>query len=445
VLLAAMVRLRAARVRHPSDAERRWLVLSVLAAVVVTCADDEARGARVGTSARPLEAAFARESYRPRSTAVLRLDSGTRLVTLQLFHAGPEPRRTHARDVMRGVAVDRRRWVGTRPAGSTFLVRIGDWPSGLYFARLTAAHGVVAFAPFVLRPQRLGEHRVAVVLPTQTWQAYNFRDDNHDGRSDTWYAGNGNTARLGRPYLNRGVPPHFRHYDLPFLHWIARTGKRVDFLSDADLNEAPSGRDLARSYNLIVFSGHHEYVTDHEYDVVKRYRDAGGNLMFLFANDFFWRIVIHGDVMTRTSRWRDLGRPEAALIGVQYRANDRGLKKGAWLVRQTSATPWLYAGTGLGPGSHVGRGGIEIDERAAASPPNLKVLAEIPNLYGPGLTAQMTYYKSASGAKVFAGGAFGLVESILEPDKPLPDPAARRTEAASRRLLENLWGALSLP
>jgi len=284
-----------------------------------------------------------------------------------------------------------------------------------------------------------------VVLPTQTWQAYNFRDDNKDGRADTWYAGTGKTARLDRPFLNRGVPPHFRHYDLPFLHWITRTGKRVDVLSDADINRTRSGRELANIYDLVVFSGHHEYVTDHEYDVTKQYRDAGGNLMFLFANDFFWRIVIHGDVMTRTDRWRDLGRPEAALIGVQYRGNDRGGKKGAWRVRQTAATPWLFFGTGLASGSHIGRGGIEIDARAAASPPNLHVLAEIPNLYGPGFTAQMTYYETARGAKVFAAGAFGLVESILEPDKPLPDPVARRDEAGSTRFLENLWAALSKP
>ena len=413
--------------------------------IVAVAAPGAAPVVQARASVHVLEAAFASESYAPRSTALLRLTSGTRLVTLQLFHSGPEQGRTHARDVMRGMAVGRRWWVGTRPAGSVFPVPVGDWPSGLYFAQLTAADGVVAFAPFVLRPRRLGQHHVAVVLPTQTWQAYNFRDDNNDGRADTWYAGTGETARLGRPFLNRGVPAHFRHYDLPFLHWIARTGKRVDVLSDADISGVRSGRELARSYDLIVFSGHHEYVTDHEYDVMQNYREAGGNLMFLFANNFFWRIVIHGDVMTRTRRWRDLGRAEAALIGVQYRGNDRGRKKGAWLVRQTTSTPWLFAGTGLSPGSHIGRGGIEIDQRAAASPASLHVLAEIPNLYGPGFTAQMTYYTTRTGAKVFAAGAFGLVESILEPDKPLPDPAARDDEVGSRRFLENLWAALTKP
>ena len=50
-----------------------------------------------------------------------------------------------------------------------------------------------------------------VVLPTQTWQAYNLRDDNGDGKGDTWYANwKVHTARLGRPFLNRGVPYNFR-------------------------------------------------------------------------------------------------------------------------------------------------------------------------------------------------------------------------------------------
>ena len=430
--------------QHLAGVEWRWAILPALIAVTVA-APGSAPTAHAHSAARPLEAAFSRESYAPGSTAQLQLDSGTQLTTLQLFRSGPESGLTRARDVMRGVAVDRRRWVGTRPPGSSFAIHVGNWPSGLYFARLTAKDGAIAFAPFVLRPRRLGEHRVAVVLPTQTWQAYNFRDDDGDGRADTWYAGNGDTARLARPFLDRGVPPHFRHYDLPFLHWISRTGKAVDVLSDADLNSVPSGRVLADAYDLVVFEGHHEYVTDHEYQVVRKYRDAGGNLMFLFANDFFWRIVIHGDVMTRTRMWRDLGKPEASLIGVQYRANDRGIRKGAWILEDTSATPWLLDGTDLQMGSRIARGGIEIDKRAPASPPGLRVLAQIPNLYGPGLTAQMTYYRTPAGAKVFAAGAFDLVESIFEPDRQLPDLEARRAEPAARRMLENLWVELSRP
>src|SRR6266700_3061164 len=65
-----------------------------------------------------------------------------------------------------------------------------------------AAFPLESYAPFVLRPKHLGVNRVAVVMPTQTWQAYNHRDDNGDGRADTWYAcACQHSARLGRPFL----------------------------------------------------------------------------------------------------------------------------------------------------------------------------------------------------------------------------------------------------
>jgi hypothetical protein len=173
-------------------------------------------------------------------------------------------------------------------------------------------------------------------------------------------------------------------------------------------------------------------VTTHEYDVVKKYRDLGGNLAFLAANNFFWKITIHNGVMTRVAQWRDLGRPEAALIGVQYRANDRGGHRGPWILRSAaSTTPWLFSQMDIGAGDTVGRGGIEIDATSAASPKGLKVVAEIPNLYGPGFTAQMTYYETPAGAKVFAAGAFSLAGSCWTPDVGL--------------LLTNLWTRLANP
>jgi hypothetical protein len=73
------------------------------------------------------------------------------------------------------------------------------------------------------------------------------------------------------------------------------------------------------------------------------------------------------------------------------------------------------------------------------------VLAQIPHIYGLRFTAQMGYYETPAGAKVFAAGAFDLVESVLEPDAPLPDPGARRNQGAARQLLENLWAHLAAP
>jgi hypothetical protein len=86
------------------------------------------------------------------------------------------------------IPVTPKRSIGDSLGRRVIPLTIGDWPSGLYYARLRAADGRVGFAPFVLRPRRLGEHRVAVVLPTLTWQAYNLRDLDGDGRGDSWYA-----------------------------------------------------------------------------------------------------------------------------------------------------------------------------------------------------------------------------------------------------------------
>jgi len=298
---------------------------------------------------------------------------------------------------------------------------------------LTAPGSRVGYAPFVLAPHTLGEHRIAVVMPTQTWQAYNFRDDNGDGRPDTWYAGwKTHRARLIRPFLDRGVPPHWKRYDAPFVRWLAHTQRQVDYLSDAELRNVESGDALARAYTLIVFSGHHEYVTAHEYGVVTRYRDLGGNLAFLAANNFFWKITIANGVMTRVAKWRDLGRPEAALIGVQYRGNDRGEHRGAWIVQPDAAhAPWLFDHLRVTSGEGVGVGGIEIDATSSASPKGVLIVAKIPNLFGPGFTADMTYYETAAGAKVFAAGAFSLADSVWDPQ--------------ISRLMTNLWTHLSTP
>lgn len=305
--------------------------------------------------------------------------------------------------------------------------RVGNWPSGIYFARLRGG-GLTGFAPIVVRPRILGAHRVLVVEPTFTWQAYNFRDDDHDGRGDTWYAAKDiGWVSLDRPFLARGVPPHFITYDLPFLEWLVRTGKSADFISDSDLDAIPDPGALRRAYTLVVFPGHHEYVTDHEYALVDAYRDRGGHLMFLCANDFFWQVVRRGDRLTRMYRWRKIHRPEASLVGEQFIRADPGAPHAPWKVVSTARSPWLFAGTPLAVGSTFGMGGVEIDHVAPSSPPGTTVLAQIPNVMGRGYTAQMTYYETPSGAKVFSAGAF-----ILE-----------GADTVSCQVLLNLWDHLA--
>jgi hypothetical protein len=375
-----------------------------------------------------IEAAFRQESYAGGSRAELEVSTALRNVSLRIFRVGPERVVTRGVNTMEGVQVRAGRRLGAVRPGSRIRIVVGDWPSGLYFAKVTAP-GRVGFAPFVVRPRRLGQHDVAIVLPTRTWQAYNFRDDDRDGRPDTWYAMRGHdVVRLCRPFLNRGVPPHFAQYDLRFLRWLHATGRRVDVLAQEDLDEL-GGAELAAAYRLLVFPGHHEYVTSAEYDAVTEYRDRGGNLAFLAANNFFWRIDVRDGSMRRVARWRTLGRPEAALLGVQYVANDRGRRRGPWLVRETRAAKWLFAGIRLKNRREFSLGGIEIDGVDRSSPATVEIVAEIPHLFGRGRSAHMSYYETPSGAKVFSAGAFTLAGHVHEPEV--------------RQLLTNLWRRLA--
>jgi hypothetical protein len=395
--------------------------------------ENDGDASMVRDSHRPaVVAAFPRESYRPGDVARLFVTGREREVAVRIFRAGTDPGRLTASDVMTGSPVSDTNLFGAVDGRRSIAVKLGSWPSGVYYARLTAPGHRIGYAPFVLRPRRLGEHRVAVVMPTQTWQAYNRRDENGDGKGDTWYADpHRHTARLGRPFLNRGTPPHWKSNDLPYLQWLAATNHQADYLADSDLGAVRRSRELRSAYSLIVFPGHHEYVTTHEYNVIKGYRNLGGHLIFLSANNFFWQIVKRGNLMIRTRQWRDLGRPEAALIGVEYFHNDNGRRRAPWVIRKSTADSWLLAGADLAPGSKISSGGIEADRVTADSPNGVTVVGEIPNLYGQGLTAQMTYYESKRGAEVFAVGAFGLAGAA-------PDPRVSR-------LLANLWNRLAGP
>ena len=61
----------------------------------------------------------------------------------------------------------------------------------------------------------------------------------------------------------------------------------------------------------------------------------------------------------------------------------------------------------------------------------MKVLAVIPNVFGPGMTAEMAYYQTPRGAKVFAAGAFSVSASIW--NRPM------------QKVVENLWARLARP
>src|SRR5579862_3097078 len=406
-------------------------------ALVLTVTDSGGRIARHRTVARVLglDAAFTQRSYAPGEAGTLVVASDVESFTAQVFRAGTESVPTYANNVMNGVPAGDPGdvlWTGNADAPAPIPVSVGAWPSGLYFVQLTAGD-LVGYAPFVVRPTTPTQ-KIAVVVPTNTWGAYNFYDRNGDGYGDSWYVGwKLFTVDLTRPNIHRGVPYRFRSYDLAFLHWLAQTGKNVDYYADDDLGSFPDGDALRAAYDLVVFPGHSEYVTWHAYDVVERYRDLGGNLMFLSANNFFRRVDPHSSTLHLIGLWRALGKPEAALLGTQYCGSDRGQHQAPFVVTAdgAGAGSWAFAGTGLGEGASFGKYGIEVDARTVASPPGTIALAQIPNALGkPNLTAEMTYYETPAGARVFSAGALNFGGQVtLWPE--------------TTTLLENVWARLA--
>ena len=59
------------------------------------------------------------------------------------------------------------------------------------------------------------------------------------------------------------------------------------------------------------------------------------------------------------------------------------------------------------------------------------MLARIPNLLDGGRSAEMTYYETPAGARVFAAGVINFGASLADP--------------AVDRLLSNVWARLTVP
>ncbi len=381
-----------------------------------------------------VDAAFASRSARPGDPVTLVARTDARSLSVQFLHSGPETIPTYANNLINGVpmgdplVVD---WTAHTNAPAPIPLQIGtDWPSGVYATRIDAVDGRFGFAPLVVRPAA-PTSRIAVVMPTSTWGAYNFYDADGDGWGDTWYARwRTKQSDLTRPHATYGVPYRYRSYDLAFQHWLSQNGVAVDTYADEDLELFTTPQQLRAAYDLIVFPGHTEYVTTRVYDLIEGYRDLGGNLLFLSANNFFRRVDRKNQALTLVDEWRNLGRPESALLGVQYIASDRGQRHGPFTVTGADVAPWAFEGTGLTNGATFGSYGIEIDARSASSPTSTQVLATIPDLFGAGRSAEMTYYEHWSGAKVFSAGVLNFGGQVM-------------LWPQSQQLLRNVWNQLA--
>ncbi|MGI5214071.1 N,N-dimethylformamidase beta subunit family domain-containing protein [Plantactinospora sp. CA-290183] len=337
-----------------------------------------------------------------------------------------------------------------------------SWVSGYHLALLTNADGWCRWVPFVVRNPAQSSAGL-VVIPTSTYQAYNMWP--HDGRTGaSLYYGfeasgrktTGPRSRAvshDRPYRDSGIPTAAQH-DLGFTRWIEGYGDDVTYATNEDLD---TGRIDPRRYRAVIFCGHDEYWTIEMRRVVAAARDSGTALVFLGANNCYWRIrygtsdrrpddrvvdcaktrVSRGRPVPLMTQWRSAGSPEQELIGAQYVS----MVDGAAPLVIRNSRHWFWAGTGLRDGDGIPR--IVAGEADQVMPgvrtpraTERAVLAASPyTRLGEAHTQHSTLYRAPSGAWVFAAGSLGWTAGLYA--EGFVDA---RLQRATRNLLDRVFG-----
>ena len=400
--------------------------------------------------------------------------------------------------------------------------------SGAYGLRLSCAAGE-DWIPFYVLPERQGpKARVVFLAPTYTYQAYgNHARDNTDAaykdRVKNWgaYPYNPDQYPLyGRSTYNRHLDtegislvsrlrplltmrPGFltfvdprgsglRHFpaDSHLLAWLESKAIDFDVVTDEDLEE--EGVEILASYNLLLTGSHPEYHTSRTLDALQAFVRGGGNMAYLGANGFYWRIArdparpwaielrrAESGVRRWGSQtgeyynsldgqlgglWRRNGRAPQQLVGVGF--SSQGPYDAGYFRRTPESwdpqVQWLFDGVegeafgdyGLIAG---GAAGFELDrlDHQLGSPRDAVVVARSDGLppgffpvpedlcavgtaleggsSDPLVRADMTLFKTPQGGTVFSASAISFCGSLWK-DGAFDGPVSRLLENVVRRL-----------
>lgn len=324
------------------------------------------------------------------------------------------------------------------------------WTSGVYTAILTNQVGFKTEVLFVVRD----DNRVADFLytvPVLTYAAYNNYPSWSATTSKSLYEGGSTgantivgTVRAAKSSFERPQHHQFGGWlgsdwtEIQLVTWLEKMGYDVKYVTDVDL-DAMDKSDL-ENFKGLIFGGHSEYWTKKMRDNVESARDSGVNLAFFGANAAHWQVRLEKsskgnprrsmacykdsatsnidpitDLTLKTKHWRDLGRPEQTLVGVQYPAAGWNLPttgQPPLIIKNSSS--WVFDGTNLTDGTAIPYlVGYEIDNLDPAyaqpkllTPTSSTLLAESPfvNFLQSPLMAQSSIYQAPSGAWVFGAG-----------------------------------------
>ncbi|MFE5670627.1 N,N-dimethylformamidase beta subunit family domain-containing protein [Agromyces sp. NPDC056523] len=332
----------------------------------------------------------------------------------------------------------------TCPWNSTLTFDTTGWMSGIYLVVLTQGK-YQNWAQFVVRDDAQ-QGAIVAMLPVNTFQAYN---NYPEGAGKSLYEFNSTGVKtvagtvravkvsFDRPYNWAGVS-HKVWEPIWTAGYLESRGWPVKYVTNIDLDRDPS---IATGQAGLLSLGHDEYWTGAMYTAAEQTRDAGVDLGFLGGNDVFWQVRYEAaaggadrrvvvcykinslDPVTtlanKTILFRDIGRAEQRLIGVQFDLHGEmtPAADASWVVQ--SPTHWAYRGTGLTTGSRLPYlVGGEVDRfmsnYAAPTATSRNILARSPivDVHGHAGTAEAWIYRAPSGADVFGAGTWRINQAL---------------------------------
>jgi hypothetical protein len=342
--------------------------------------------------------------------------------------------------------------------------------SGLYYFRASTASGQRFSFPWIVAPAK-PQSSLAVLASNLTWNAYN----SFGGRSNyihadglpptptihsrtelkrysdsgffTWNASDYPPLSFDRPepfnhisFEEKITDPiegrqacHLAPAEWRLLGWLEREAIPFDYYAESQLHD---GTLNLNNYRTLLIAVHPEYWSRRMYETVKRWVFEGkGQLIYLGGNglncevdfDANGAMVCHNGQIRGLdinglggfeSRYSIRHESEANLLGVVFTLS--GVMTGApYEVRD--ANHWVFEGMGLKNGDRFGlqslhrrcpggASGHETDKVSPATPRSHQLLAKGLNPDEGG--AEMIYFETPSGGRVFSVGSINYVASL---------------------------------
>jgi hypothetical protein len=340
-----------------------------------------------------------------------------------------------------------------------------SWRSGYLVVQFTVttgpAAGRSAWTPLILRQDPAAKPAAILVqVPINTLQAYN--DWGGTSTYVTRTAGLPATkVSFDRPYSQSMIG-----WEYPLLHYLEGRRYDVAYQTDADTDRDPGS--LLR-HRLVVVNGHDEYWTSSIRNAFESAREAGTNLLFFGANIGYWQVRYEDDGRTmvaykaqpdpvtdpqaQTILFRQLGRPECALLGVQHQGGTLRWGIGDYTVNAASLRdPW-FAGSGFVAGERLeGAVSTETDtipdwlrlqDKTCLDRP-LTVLFQADRGGDTSGNATFVRYVAPSGARVASAGSLelgGSIDDVVQRMSLSPS----RVSLHMQRFLANVLADLQRP